>query len=162
MMPARIGNAGRLVNRECDGEGVDRLPSFRHCARTAFADDAPHVRIGNLPPADGPLHVEQTAFGLPAGEIYRDAAKPVIGHVFGHGDRGADRTFRFVQIRYTAAAHAARARETAAKGAQRAIRVGAADEACDLGAANIQNAERTRTQIARARRRIGRHGGRKG
>ena len=56
--------------------------------------------------ADRPLHVEQPAFRLAAGEIDGDGAQPRVGHVLGLADGGADGALGVLDIGDAAAAHA--------------------------------------------------------
>ena len=157
MMAARIRDAGGVIDGEEHRQRVDGFTAFGDRAGAAFGDDTAHVRVTYLTAADGPLHVEQARFRRAAGEVYRDAAQAVIGHFLGHGDSRANGAFGFVQIGDAAAAHAARAGQAAAERAQRAVAIGASDQAGNFRAADIEHTEGARAQIACARRRIGRH-----
>ena len=121
MQAARIGHALGLVGREGQRQGVDRFAAVALGARAALGDDAADVALLHRAPADRPLHVEQPAFRLAAGEVDGDVAQPRVGHVLGLADGGADRPLGLVEIDDAAAAHALAALPAEAEHAQRAV-----------------------------------------
>ena len=126
--------------------------SFDAGARPALVHHAADVVLFHRASADRPLHVEQPRFGLAAGEVDGDRAEPRIRHVLGLADRGADRLLGLLEIDDAAAAHAASLLPAEAQHAQRAVAFGAADQAGDLGGADIEHAERPGAPMPRTRR----------
>ena len=122
-----------FVDREGERQSVDRVAPFGGDTGAAFHDDAADIVFRHRAAADRPLHVEQPAFRLAAGEVDVDGAKPRIGHVLGLADGGADRALSLVEIGDAAAANAAPLLPAEAQDAQCAVGFGAADQAGDLG-----------------------------
>ena len=120
-------------------------------AAPALVHHAADVVLFHRASADRPLHVEQPRFRLAAGEVDGDGAQPRIGHVLGLADAGADRRLGLLQIDDAAAAHAAALLPAEAQHAQRAVAFRAADQAGDLGGADVQHAERTGAAMPRTR-----------
>jgi len=147
---AGIDDAVGLVHREAQWQGVDGLASLNCRAVAAFADDAADVGLLHRASADRPLHVEQAGFGLAAGQVDGDGMQASVRHVLRLADAGAHGFFRFLEIDDAAAAHTASAMPAEAEDAQRAVRLRAADQADDLGGADIEHTERTGAMVARA------------
>ncbi len=115
----------------------------------ALGDHAADVALLDCAAADRPLHVQQPAFRLTAGEVDGDLVQPGVGHILGLADGGADRTLRLVQVDDAAAAHALAAVPAEAEHAQAAVGFLTANQADNLGAADIEHAHRTGTAQAR-------------
>src|SRR5208283_5906955 len=121
---------------------VDDLAAVRFGPVAAFHDDAADVLILDRATADRPLHVEQPTLRRAAAQVDRHAVQPHVGHVLGLADGGAYGPLGFVQIDDAAAAHAAPLLPAEAHHAQRAVGLHAADQAADLGRADVDDAER--------------------
>ncbi len=123
MQPARIGNPLRVVGGEGERQRVDDVAPLGGGAGAALQQHAAHVGLGDGAPADRPLHVEQPAFRLAAGEVDGDGAQPQVGLVLGLADRGADRALGVLDVDDAAAAHAAAALPAEAEHAQSSRRI---------------------------------------
>ena len=152
---ARIDDTLRLVGRKSQRQGVDHFAPLRPGPGAALGHDAADVMLFDGAAVDRPLHVEQPRFRLAAGQVHRHRTQPGVGHVLGLADAGADRSLGFFQIDNAADTDPSAAMPTEAKHAQGAVAFGAADQAGDLGRADIQHAERAGAMLPRTIRLIG-------
>ena len=109
-----------------DGEGqrqhVDRSRGHRSPRAARPSCTTPRMSFSSTArPPHRPLHVEQPAFRLAAGEVDGDGAQPRVGHVLRLADAGADRALGLLEIGDVAAAHAAALLPAEAQHPQRAV-----------------------------------------
>ena len=131
-----------VVDGESQRQRMDRFAPVDRGAARGLRAPRGGCRSRHRAPADRPLHVEQPRFRLAAGQVDGDRAQPHVGHVLGLADAGADGLLGLLEIDDVAAAHAAALLPAEAEHPQRAVAFGAADQAGDLGGADIEHAER--------------------
>ncbi len=150
--PPRVGNTRRFVSGEAERQRMDREPSLRRGTGTRLTHHAADIVRVHRTAIDGPLHVEQARFRLATGEIYIDGFKPQIRHVLRLADSSTNRALSLVEIDNAAGFDAPAFLPAEAQSAQPAVGFRAADEAGDLGGADIQHTERAGFDVAATQR----------
>ncbi len=146
--PARVGHTWCFISGKIERQRMDRDAPFGGCTRPRLTHHAPDVVRVHGTSIDGPLHVEQARFRLAAREVHIDGFEPQIRHILRLADSGADCTLRLIEIDNTAGFDTPTLLPAEAQSPQPAIGFRAADEAGDLGGADIQHPERAGFDVA--------------
>ena len=146
---ARIDHVVGRIDGEIQRQDMDRFPAIDLRPAAALVQHAANIVLRHRAAADRPLHVEQARFRLTAGQIDGDGAQPGVGHVLGLPDAGADRFLGGLQIGDVAAVQTPALLPAKTEDPQRAVAFHPADQAGDLGGADIDDAERAGTMMPR-------------
>ena len=95
---ARIADAAAVVDREANREGVDYRAVARVAHRVTALQHMAHVAVADLAAADSDLGLDHARRSEPRREADHDRLDPLVRHLLGGVNGGADRFADLIEV----------------------------------------------------------------